>query len=245
MTRITRTNRACLTLAGLLLPASALAQEYTQVEAWLISRLPGHTADLGAAMVDHNAEFHAEAPNGSSVFYFFTGPNADKYQYVVGPRTFSDMDQQEITPEHSADWRNVMRDARLEGREFWRRVDDLSYEPDGMPDEPYPVSVVRVFEVVDVAAFQEGQRLVAETMAAMGSPYPRSVWRRLGQAMDGQGWVAITSFPNWAALDEGIGNFQETFRETKGDDAWEAFQETQSRAFTSRQDSYRVRVQPS
>jgi hypothetical protein len=196
-------------------------------------------------MVDHNAEFHAEAPNGSSVFYFFTGPNADKYQYVVGPRTFSDMDQQEITPEHSADWRNVMRDARLEGREFWRRVDDLSYEPDGMPDEPYPVSVVRVFEVVDVAAFQEGQRLVAETMAAMGSPYPRSVWRRLGQAMDGQGWVAITSFPNWAALDEGIGNFQETFRETKGDDAWEAFQETQSRAFTSRQDSYRVRVQPS
>ena len=153
------------------------------------------------------------------------------------------MDGPPISEGHIADWQNsVMRDAQLEGREFWRRVDDLMYVPDNLPDEPRPVSTLRLFEVADQAAFLEGQRQVVEIIAAMGSPYPRNIWCRMGLSSDRFGCVAVSSFPDWASLDGNRGNFEETFRRTKGDAAWEEFLTIQDRAFTSRQDSYRVAV---
>lgn len=224
-----------------LLPMPVVAQEYTQVEVWTMSRLPGHTADIGAAMVDHNAEFHAAAPNGASAYYMLTGSRADKFQYVVGPRTFSDMDGATLTPEHMADWDNsVMRDAVIEEREFWRRVDEVMYTPENLASGARPVSVVRLFEVADADAFVEQQRQVVEVVASMGSPNPRTLWRRIGLKEDNWGWAVVTTYPNWAALDGAGADFEAAYRALHGDGAWDDFLELSTRAITNRQDSHRV-----
>lgn len=228
-----------------LLPMPVLAQEYTQVEVWTMSRLPGHTADIGAAMVDHNAEFHTSAPDGASAYYMMTGSRADKFQYVVGPRTFSDMDGPAISPEHMADWENsVMRDAVIEEREFWRRADDIMYTPDNLAAGARPVSSVRLFEVTDVEAFLEQQRQVVEVIASMGSPNPRTLWGRIGLKEDNWSWAAVTTYPNWAALDAAGGDFEAAYRALHGDGAWDDFLELSAQAFSNRQDSHRVQLLP-
>ena len=44
------------------------------------------------------------------------------------------------------------------------------------------------------------------------------------QHTDGRDWATVTNYTSWSELDEEQpGNFQETFRELYGDDAWEYF----------------------
>lgn len=237
---MTKTALAAIALALQAMPPSVAAQDYTMYEVQRVSALPGSTVDIGAAMVEHDERFHAQAPYAASVFYLVTGPYSGQYQWIMGPTTFTQMDDRPADVAHGSDWANrVLAHAEVHETEYWRRIDDLSYTPDAMPDGARPVSLVRRFTVTDEALFIKVQRQIMEVFAAAGAPNPRTLYQRQFLSADPWGWAMVITYPNFAALDEPGFDFQAEFRALHGDGAWNTFNEEFGRAVAAREDTIR------
>lgn len=236
-----KTSLATLALLLLVLPPAATAQDYAQYEVQRVSALPGSTADIGMAMLEHNELFHAEAPYAASVFYIVTGEYAGQFQWVMGPTTFAQIDDRPADLAHSSDWANrVLANAEVHENDYWIRVDELSYMPE--LDDPGPVSVVRRFDVADAELFAKVQGQIMETFAAANAPYPRVMYRRRGMSKDPWGWALALTYPNWAAMDDDSFDFEQEFRARNGDAAWETFLEEFGQAVNARDDMIRQRI---
>ena len=222
-------------------PVSVAGQDYAMFEVQRVSALPGSTADIGIAMYEHNQLFHADAPYAGSVFYMATGKDSGQYQWVMGPTTFSQIGDRPLDAAHTSDWANrVAANAEVHETEYWVRVDELSYTPDGMPAGQRPISVARRFQVTDAALFQRVQEQVMAVTASLGSPNPRIMYRRRFISQDGWDWAAITSYESYTGLDgAGPTTFQEGFVALYGDGAWATFLEDVGEAVTAREDVLR------
>ena len=232
---------ACAALVFTLAPVSVVAQDYAMYEVTRVSPIVGTTADIGMAMYEHNQQFHAAAPYTGLVFYMATGQYSGQYQWVMGRTTFSDIGDRPQDASHNSDWANrVLANAEIHEHQFWVRVDELSYTPDGMAAGTRPISVVRRFEVTDPELFAQVQRQVMEVIASLGSPNPRTMYQRRFMAADNWGWAAVTSYESYAALDAGGDTtFEEGFRALHGDGDWDDFIEDFANAVTAREDVLR------
>ena len=229
----------CLLILFAFMPALAVAQDYALYETQYLTPLPGHAGELSLALERHNERFHAEGPYAASVSYIANGPRSNDYFWVMGPSVYSDYDHRPTGDPHDSDWSNsVMAHASPGEVEYWIRNDELSYTPEGSEDEDRPLNRVRFFEVSDNALFQELQSQIMEVQAAMGSSRPRSMYQKQFLHNDGRDWASVVSFSGWSELDDEGGNFQETFREVHGDDAWSTFLEQIATTVISREDEW-------
>lgn len=239
--RVRHATYAVLFLALATAPLSLVAQDYAMYEVQRVSALPGGTADIGLAMYEHNQRFHADAPHAAQVFYMATGRDSGQYQWVMGPTTFSEIGDRPLDAAHNTDWSNrVLANAEVHENEYYVRVDELSYAPEGMPAGTRPISVARRFQVTDAALFARVQEKVMAVTAAQGSPNPRTMYQRRFLSPDGWDWVAVTSYESYAGLDAATGStFQEAFGGLYGAGAWSTFQEEFDQAVTAREDVLR------
>ena len=232
--------RQCIFAFFAFLPSFAWAQDYNLYETIYLTALPGSGNELQQELARHNKEFHSEAPHAAFVDFVVNGPQAGDLIWVMGPSTFSDHDSRPSGDPHDSDWAgNVLAHARSGKAEYWRQNSELSYLPESSEDEDRPLARVRFFEVADNALFQKVQGQVVAINKARGISRPRAMFQKQFQHTDGRDWATVTDYTSWSELDEEQpGNFQETFGELYGDDAWETFQEEAGQAIISRRDEW-------
>ncbi len=238
---------ACFVLLAVAAPPAAVGQDYTMYETQYLTVLPGHGDQFNEKVTEHNQQFHNEGPYTAQMFFIINGPRSGQIFWVMGPTTFTQLDNRPSGEPHDSDWgQDVLSHAEVGATEYWRRNDDLSSLPD--PDAALqPLSRVRFFEVADNALFVKTQEQVEATVKAMGNARARTFYRKQFRHRDGRDWALVTSYDTWAELDvPGTGSFQNTFVEVHGQAAWSTFQDERAAAVVGTEDEWRQRLpQPS
>jgi len=232
-----------LALAGVLLMPYTVSgqQDYVQYEVQYLKVLPGHAAQFEAKLAEHNQTFHSEGPYTAVVDYLVTGPYSGQYLWVMGPGTFTSLDGRPTGDPHDSDWAEVLAHAEGHSNTYWRRNEDLSTPLPESEAAVRPILRTRFFEVADNALFVKTQEQVEEVVASMGGT-GRSFYRRQFAHQDGRDWALVTSYENWAELDEAGWNFRDAFIEVHGQTAWSVFQDERAEALVGTEDEYRQRV---
>ena len=236
----------CLALFGVLaLPHTASGQDYVQYETVYLKVLPGHSQQFEDALAEHNQRFHAQGPYTAIVYSVITGPRSGQMFWLMGPGTFTSLDGRPTGDPHDSDWSGeVLPHAEAHSIEYWRLNEDLTSP---RPESDATVRTLlrsRYFEVADNALFVKTQEQIEEVVASMGST-GRFFYRRQFAHRDGRDWVLVTSYENWAELDDtggGGANFQETFVDVHGLAAWTLFQDERDEAVVGVEDEWRQRL---
>lgn len=184
----------------------------------------------------HNKKYHNEEPYTAFVFSVANGPNAGQMIWMMGPATFSELDNRPSADGHDEDWdNNVVPYIDSNGTvEYWRRDDELSNIVEG---GEYSMYYNRIWKVNNKYGFLVNGLLkqISETIKALEGENPWSVWdNQFRQGDLGRHIITSTPMKNWAELDESTG-FQKTFKEVHGENSWIPFIRSMDLAF---EDSY-------
>ena len=115
----------------LAIPFALTAQDddksYTMYQTIYLDGDNTKTNELGEGLKAHNKKYHNTAPHEAVVFSVNTGPRAGDLVWMMGPCTFSDIDNRP-KGDHGKDWRdNVLANCTDTGPvEYWKRNDELS-----------------------------------------------------------------------------------------------------------------------
>lgn len=108
-------------------PWLAFSQEtnYLVFESNTLTAIPSQTMRFEAAVAAHNKKYHASGPHGVRVYEIINGKNAGKYQWVMGPGHWSDLDTRpDEDDNHSVDWvANVLPNLTSEQNTLYIRFD--------------------------------------------------------------------------------------------------------------------------
>ena len=239
---IRRIYPLALLSGALMIPHALAGQDYTQYETQYLKVLPGHGEQFESALAEHNQRFHAQGPYTAVVDYIVTGPRSGQLLWIMGPATFTSLDGRPTGDPHDSDWSNeVLAHAESHSNEYWRRNDNLSSPRPASDNTVRPVLRTRFFEVADNALFLKTQAQIEEVVATMGAT-GRSFYRRQFAHRDGRDWALVTSYENWAELDEAVGNFRAAFVDLHGLGAWSLYQEERAEAVVGVDDEWRQRL---
>jgi len=187
-------------------------------------------------LAEHNKKFHSEGFREVVVYSISSGSNAGKYAWVMGPLTFTDMDEPELGEAHDADWNeNVAALCReVSDFEWWKFQDELSYTPEGSQTGK------EIFTVYDIKKgegyrFKEVVKKAVEVYKAKEYPdYFRVYFAEF--ASDSNRDVALSSgFKTWTSLDE-KSTFKKDFEEVHGAGSWDPFLKEYQASFNSYED---------
>ena len=123
-------------MAGLVMflwTAGFAQTDYMQFEVIYIKPKEGQSEMVKKGLADHNKKFHAKDPYRVSVGSIITGPNSGDFVWVMGPTTWTQLDNAPGEGDHSADWnKNISPYCESEGETmYWRSVKDVSYQAPG------------------------------------------------------------------------------------------------------------------
>jgi hypothetical protein len=141
--------------------------------------------------------------------------------WVMGPCTFTDLDNRPSGEEHDGDWaNNVLAHAEPGETEYWRLVPELSYQPD---TNPRPKLRVRILDIerFEGYRFRQLRRNVKEVLEAKKYPDPTMVFRNAA-GRGARDFAVVRSFDKWAALDRDS-SFSEDYEEVHGQGSWRRF----------------------
>ena len=204
-----------------LLPALGLAQDYVMYETTYLKVMPGHSQQLNEAMKAHNERFHGAGPHQASVWFINNGPRSGQLFWVMGPTTFTQMDNRPSGADHESDWAdNVLAHVEQGEVEYWRLDPDLSQN---VTDDPPPLVRVRIFDIKagEMDRFNELQRKLREVGKAKNRTETTSVYHTVARSGTGRDVAVVRNFKNWAELDAG-GNdsFVKDFEDVHGQGSW-------------------------
>lgn len=226
-----------------LLPALAGAQDYVMFETQYLKVLPGHSKQFNAAMKAHNERFHASGPFRAEVYYVANGPRAGQVFWAMGPCTFTDFDRRPSSPDHESDWTdNVLAHAEMVDSEDWRLDPDLSHNPSTSPP---PLYRVRIFDIVagEEHRFDEIQRSIKEVLVAKNRKRSREVYRNVSASGTGRDIAIVTTYENWADLDDSSGgSFLKDYEDVHGPGSWARFMHERNAAVKQDQDEFHQHV---
>lgn len=215
----------------LIFPGVTEAQEeedsYTMYETALLTPKSGHLKTLQENMKAHNEKFHNQDPYRAHVWNITTGPNVGKMLWVMGPATYTELDNRPDDAAHNNDWRdNVVPYLHEEATvEYWKRNDELS--KDGPEGQDYPMVYARFWKVDIEHEVLIGELLkqISETVKEMDEASAWDIWgNEFIQGDIGRHILFTSPLKGWGDLDQDF-NFMETFKEVHGgDQAWNAFQ---------------------
>ena len=216
--------KRALLLAFLLVPAFVLAQDYEMYETQYLKVMPGHAKQFNEAMKAHNERFHASGPYRADVSTVPNGPRSGQIFWVMGPCTFTDLDNRPSGEEHDGDWtNNVLAHAEGGEAEYWRLDPELSYQPD---TNPRPLVRVRIYDIKRFEAyrFNQSRRNVKKVLETKRYPNPSRVFRNASWSGTGRDMATVMGFDKWADLDR-ENTFAADYEEVHGEGSWRLFLE--------------------
>jgi hypothetical protein len=204
---------------------SVIAQDYVMFETQYIKVQPGRWQEFSDKMAAHNKQFHSEGPFTARVWRVSTGAHSGQVSWVMGPCTFTDLDNRPSGDPHNTDWLNNVMANAVEGihNEYWRGISDLSYVPNQDQD---PLLRIRFVDVAAGEAYRFRQMMsnIKEVLAKKNYPNPRTVYENQFSTTSGREWAIVTSFDKWADLDRD-NDFPKDYEEVHGDGSWALFME--------------------
>jgi len=120
----------------LLLPFLAISQnttEYGVFESALLTPNPTQINQFEKGITAHNKKYHDDGPYGVRVYWISNGPNTGSYVWIMGPFTWSSLDNRPAEKEgHDTDWNNNIAPymtADSGKQTYWRGRNELSRFP--------------------------------------------------------------------------------------------------------------------
>ena len=178
-------------------------------------------------MRTYNQKYHNDGYRNANVYRVVTGPNTGKLVWMMGPLTFTDLDNGPVDGAREY-WRdNVMPNIKkMTQTEFWQGDNKLSNTSMMTGDASvYPNVFVRYWKIdIDHGHnLNHMLKMVSETVKAMDGENPWGVYYNLFRQGDMGRHVATVGFSkNWAEYDEDP-KFKSTFLKTHGEDSWDGF----------------------
>lgn len=180
----------------------------------------------------HNQKFHASGPYSAWVRFVENGPRSGEYVWVMGPCTYTDLDNRPKGDDHKNDWiLNISPTLEYEGyAEYWRYDDKLSSMHDTLP---HAMQRVRIMDIA------RGQWPVAKALIDQISnvvktkKYPNNwgvYFNDRWNGNDGRDVAFVTSFDKWAFLDQ-KSTFKSDFESIYGEGSWAGFIQNWETAF--------------
>lgn len=216
---------AILVFAIMFATAVANAQEekesYGMAEITYMMPKIGMEKAFESAVKTHNEKYHKDGPFKGSLDYIVTGKATGWYVWIMGPCTFSDLDNRPVDDSHRAHWdKNVSPTVAKYGRtEYWKYNDKLSYKGDG-PESPKYQNVWFVgVERGQYYKFKEFIEKVVKAYEKKGTGN-LSFYNNEFTEEDGRDVAIVWSIKNWAELDEDDGGIKESFEEIYGEGSW-------------------------
>jgi hypothetical protein len=199
------------------------AQEsYVMFETMYIDVRSDKIDEFEEAFKAHNRKFHAEGASGVSVHYMVNGPHAGQLGWVMGPLTFSDLDNRPSGEDHTDDWNAVMPYVkRISEVEYWRRDAKMYYWPEGAQFSKFHM---RYFDIRDMM-WEEIIELLARIVEVYKArEYPNSMtiyWNQFNTG-NGREVVAVQGFNKYSEYDR-EDNWVADFESIHGEGSWSEF----------------------
>ncbi|REE82336.1 hypothetical protein BX611_1883 [Lutibacter oceani] len=174
------------------------------------------------AVKAHNEKFHKEGVFKASLDLILTGKETGWYVWIMGPCTFSDLDNRPTEGAHANDWdKNVSPKVAKYGRnEFWRYNNKLSYRGD-TSDAPK-------FENIWFVNVKRGQNYkFKEFIEKVKAAYEKkaagnfSIYYNQFTEGNGRDVAIVWAFDTWSEMDEDDGGIKKHFEEIYGEGSWD------------------------
>ena len=232
-------------LLAILLPLLTVAQDappYTMYLSMYVKPKPDRMKVCGEQMTAHNKTFHTSASNRVDIWSVVNGPHSGELVYVQGPTTFAQIDAQELGTEHGQHWREgVMPNTNgISNREYWVLEDGLNYAPENFSGTKMRV---RFFDIKpgQEATFLAIQKQIVALLSAKKTERGHYVFNKRFASQDGRDIAVVHHFNDWAFLDENF-EFEKSFKEVHGEEAWDKFREDWEASVESIEDELRSHV---
>ena len=208
-----------LAMAGLMLHAQ---QSYVMFETMYIDVKPDKQNEFEAAFKAHNQKFHSKGPDAVQVHYIVNGPWEGQLAWVMGPLTFTDLDNRPSGEDHESDWNKVMPFVKKVSEvEYWKMDKNMNYSPENMQ---FSKLHLRFFDVKPDKWEDVGRLLGMVVKVYKDKKYPNSLnvyWNQF-QTGNGREVVAVEGFNKYSEYDK-PDTWVADFNEVHGDGAWAKF----------------------
>jgi hypothetical protein len=174
------------------------------------------------AVKAHNEKYHKEGVFKASLDLILTGEETGWYVWIMGPCTFSDLDNRPTDAAHTKDWdKNVSPNVLKYGRnEFWRYNTKLSYRGDASDSPKFEnIWFVDIKKGQDYK-FNEFTKKVKKAYEKKGEGN-FNVYNNQFKEGNGRDVAIVWAFNKWAEMDEDDGGIKKSFEEIYGDGSWE------------------------
>ena len=174
------------------------------------------------AVKAHNEKYHKEGVFKASLDQILTGKETGWYVWVMGPCTFSDLDNRPNDDAHTNDWdKNVSPNVLKYGRnEFWRYNTKLSYRTENSDAPKFEnIWFVDVKKGQDYK-FNEFLEKVKKAHEKRGDGN-LNVYNNQFREGNGRDVAIVWTFNKWAEMDEDDGGIKKYFEEIYGEGSWD------------------------
>ena len=208
-----------IAVLGLAIIANSQA-DYTMYKTFYLKPDYEKMKELGKAMAEHNKEFHNEAPNMAHVWIVTTGPHTGQWLLVLGPTTFTDLDDMPSSEEHREHWLyEVLPNVEeLSEGGFWRLNEELSYLlEDGFTGK----EVLNFYGIKEFEEYRFNAILEKVSKVYKEKEYDRFFEVFMPKFADSNGpdVLIASGFKNWASFDEDL-KFKADYEEVHGEGSW-------------------------
>ena len=204
---------------GLAIMANSQA-DYTMFKTIYVKPDYENIKELGKAMAEHNKEFHNEAPNQAHVWVVTTGPHTGQWLLVIGPTTFTDLDNMPDSKEHKEHWLfEVLPNVEeLSEGGFWRMDDELTYD---FEDSFTGKEVLSFYKIKQFEEYRFNAILEKVAKVHKEKEYKKffQVYTPQFADSDGPNFLIASGFANWAEFDKDR-TFKADFEEIHGEGSW-------------------------
>jgi len=213
----------CLLLTGAVIYGQ---DSYIMYETMYIKPKYNKIKEFNEALAAHNQKFHAEGADAVTIHRVANGSRAGQLVWVMGPLTFTDLDNRPKDETHMDDWNAVMPYIdEVTEVEYWRMDPDLSYTPEGWNFTPK--IHIRSWELKHgkSAEFLEQMKKIVKVFRAKKYENSWHVYWNYFQTGNGRDISGVFGFDKWAFYDEDP-VFIKDFEEIHGEGTWATTYET-------------------
>ncbi len=184
----------------------------------------GQEEAFEAAVKSHNDQFHAENTlYRARLAYNLNGPFAGMYTWLMGPTSYTAIDDRPGKGAHDDDWAKVTDMVEeFDAPTYWTFSDKLSHIPDG------DVGKKRLIWMYDLKQGKGAKwaELIGKVKKVYMEKRPDEpfivVWNDFADTKAGMDAAVIFAFDKWAWMDR-ESNFSEQYEEVHGNGTWHNF----------------------
>ena len=220
-----KTILSTVLIMALLITFSGISQEnendYKMAEIIYIKAKVGMEKAFVNAITGHNAKYHKDGKHKASLDNILTGKEAGWFVWIMGPCTFTDLDNRPSGAAHDEHWAktvapNVLKYGRTE---YWRFNDKLSFVVNENTPKYETIWFIDL-KRGDYYRFKSFMSKIKEAHKKKNNDNIM-VYNNRFNAGDGRDVAIVWGFNKWAELDDDDGGIKKTYEEINGEGSWE------------------------